>query len=71
MIESYMRIVRGTVIENVSLDDAAYSTKRDLATTKDGFDAHLGSLDKTLEYLRNSGSSGNAIKAIEDRKSVV
>lgn len=68
MIESYMRIVRGTVIENVSLDDAAYSTKRDIATTKDGFDAHLGSLDNTLEYLRNSGSSGNAIKAIEIQK---
>ena len=65
MIESYMRIVRGTVIENVSLDDAAYSTKRDIALTKDGFDAHWVSLEKTLEYLRNSGSSGNAIKAIE------
>lgn len=68
MTESYMRIVRGTAIENISLDDAAYSTKRDIAATKGGFDAHLGSLDKTLEYLRNSGSSGNAIKAIEIQK---
>lgn len=68
MIESYMRIVRGTVIGNVSLDDAAYLTKRDIAVTKSGFEAHLGSLDKTLEYLRNSGSSGNAIKAIEIQK---
>lgn len=68
MIESYMRIVRGTAIENVSLDDAAYSTKKDIATTKGDFDSHLGSLDKTLEYLRNSGSSGNAIKAIEIQK---
>ena len=68
MVESYNRIVRGTAIENLPLEDAAYSTKRDIAATKRGFDTHLGSFDKTLEYLRNSGSSGNAIKAIEIQK---
>lgn len=68
MVESYIRIVRGTAIENLPFEDAAYSTKRDIAATKCGFDTHLGSLDKTLEFLRNSGSSGNAIKAIEIQK---
>lgn len=65
LIEPYMRIIRHTAIESLPLEDAATATKRNIAAAKCSFDTHLDSLDKTLENLRNIGSSVNAIKAIE------
>lgn len=64
----YSHLVVGTALENVSIGDAVYSTKKDITTVKEIFNVHLDSLNKSLETLREEDGSGSATKAIEHQK---
>lgn len=66
--EPYSHLVVGTTLENVSIGDAVYATKKDIATVKDIFSVHIESLNKSLQALRDEDGSGSTTRAIEHQK---
>lgn len=64
----YKNLVKGTALDNVAIEDAAYTTKKDIIGLNDTFDIHINSLNKSLESLRNEDGGGSASKAIEYQK---
>lgn len=66
--EPYYHLTKGTILENVSIGDAVYATKKDILNVKNIFSVHLESLNKSLETLRNEDGNVSATRAIEGQK---
>lgn len=65
---AYNKLVKGTALDNIAIEDAVYVTKKDIIGVKGTFDVHINSLIKSLESLRNEDGGGSATKAIEYQK---
>lgn len=68
--DPYRHLVRGTSLDNVSIGDAVYATKKNISTVKEIFSVHIDSLNKSLETLREEDGNGSATKAIEHQKDI-
>lgn len=64
----YSKLIKGTSLAQITLQDAAQVVKKDIVAVHNVFDAHNGALEKALESLRNESGTANAIKAIEKQK---
>lgn len=66
--ESYLKLINGTSLDQITLPDAAQVIKKDIIAVHDVFDAHNGALAKTIESLNDRDGTKKAIKAIERQK---
>lgn len=63
--DSYSKLVRGTALENESMGDAIYLTKKYISAIYKQVETLVTSFDKTLKFLEDTGGNGNAKAAIE------
>lgn len=65
---SYVHLVSGTSLANVSISDAVTATKRDMLNVKETFDVHISSLCNSLEKIQEEGENNAVKEAIEHQK---
>ena len=63
--ETYKSIVRGTVLDNISLGDSTFATKKDIVRVYNLFQAHLDSLNKSIKAIEEEGGSCVALRSIQ------
>lgn len=63
--QTYNRLVKGTAMSNLSLGDAALTTKKDIYTVYNGFKINVENFDKAKGTAENQDGGGSAAKAIE------
>ena len=66
--DSYMALVRNTALNNITLSDAVFVTKKDIASVHETFEAHIDSLDKSIKAIEDEDGSNTALKSIQHQK---
>lgn len=66
--KAYLHLTKNTCLEDVSLSDAAYSSKSDIVSVGNIYNAHLNALEKSLSIAKDNDGNSMAVKAIERQK---
>ena len=66
--KSYSHLIKGTALDNISLNDAVYSTKKDISVVSEKYKTHIESLVKSIESIKEQDGTGAASIAIEYQK---
>lgn len=65
---SYKTLVRNTALNNITLSDAVFVTKKDIAYVYEIFKARIDSLDKSIKAIEDADGSNMALKSIHHQK---
>lgn len=66
--KSYSHLVKGTALDDISLNDAVYSTKKDISVVYEKYKTRIDSLVKSIESIKDQDGAGPASIAIEHQK---
>lgn len=66
--EPYARLVKGTGLEFIPIEEAVYKTKKNISAVQEVFKTHMDSLNKSLENLNQKEGHTAATRAIDRQK---
>ncbi len=62
---AYKSLVRGTALDNIPLSDAVFTTKKDISSVYNLFQARMNSLEKAIKTIDCEDGRHNALKSIQ------